>query len=132
MFHIFTVPQAAAAPTDAQKDKDKDVQPAPDAAQEVVIQAEVHSQDDKNYPLDQATRGEEVPPEDKEEDWEEEDKDEEEEEEELPEDDENFEKIIEDQVKSGHLKKQVQAGNCIKWVIGGPGQAGNKFKAPSL
>ena len=121
-----------AAPTDAQEDKDKDAQPALDAAQEVVVQAEVHSQDDENYPLDQATGGEEAPPEDKEEDWEEEDEDEEEEEEELPEDDDDFEKIIEDQVKSGHLKKQVQAGNCIKWVIGGPGQVGNKFKAPSL
>ena len=60
-----------AAPTDAQEDKDKDAQPALNAAQEVVVEAEVHSQEDENYPLDQATGGEEAPPEDKEEDWEE-------------------------------------------------------------
>ena len=80
--------------------------------------------------MTRATGGDEAPPEDKEEDSEEEDEDKEEEE--LPEDDDDFEKIIEDQVKSGHLKKQVQVGNCIKWVIDGPGQVGNKFKAPSL
>ena len=101
----------AAAPTNAQANKaDQQAQSTPDAAQEVVVEAQVHK-DNEGYPLDKATGG--VPPEDEWEEDEEEEVDEEEEldEEELAKDDEDFEKIIEEQVKSGHLKKQLQAGN---------------------
>ena len=102
---------ATPAPTDAQADTDdQQAQPTPDAAQEVVVEAQVHK-GNEDYPLDEAAGG--VAPEDQ---WEEE----EEErgrrgrgvDEELAKDDEDFENIIQEQVKAGHLKKQVQAGNC--------------------
>ena len=100
------------APTNAQADKDdQQAQPTPNAAQEVVVEAQVQK-GKEDYPLDEATGG--VPPEDEwdEEDEEEVDEEEELDEEELAKDDEDFEKIIQEQVQAGHLKKQVQAGNC--------------------